>query len=219
MTRRDEVRDLLDRHGTTYASEAGITLRDKPSPLYQLIVLTLLSSARISADIAVASARELFRAGWRTPARMREATWQQRVDALVRGGYRRYDESTSTQLEKNAAYLLETYHGDLRAIRPGRDGDVEQLVKALTGFPRIGPTGARIFCREVQDVWTEVAPFFDDRALDSAKRRGLPADPVELKRLAPRGRVADLAAALVRADLDDTVMRRSAPRRGRARGG
>ena len=202
MTQKEDVRELLDEHGRTYAAEAGITLRDKPSPLYQLLVLTLLSSARISADIAVVSARELFASGWRTPQKMKHATWQERVDALVRGGYRRYDESTSTQLEKNADYLLAQHGGDLRRIRPGRGGDVADLIGALTGFPRIGPTGARIFCREVQDVWPEVSPFFDDRALQAASSRGLPADPEKLASLAPRSRVADLSAALVRCSLD-----------------
>jgi hypothetical protein len=202
MTQKDDVRRLLDEHGTTYAAEAGITLRDKPSPLYQLMVLTLLSSARISSDIATASARELFAAGWRTPQKMRDATWQQRVDALARGGYRRYDESTATQLEKNADFLLTQYDGDLRRIRPGDGGNVDQLLGTLTGFPRIGPIGARIFCREVQDVWPEVSPFFDDRALQAAARLGLPTDAAKLATLAPRGRVSDLAAALVRADLD-----------------
>ncbi len=201
MTQRDEVHRLLEEHGTTYATSAGITLRNKPSPLYQLLVLTLLSSARISADIAAASARELFRAGWRTPEKMRAATWQHRVDALGRGGYRRYDESTSTQLEKNAEHLLREHSGDLRRLRPGTGGDIDTLVESLTAFPRIGPTGARIFCREVQDVWPEVAPFFDDRSLAEADRRGLPTSPARLADLAPQGRVADLAAALVRAGL------------------
>lgn len=50
----------------------------------------------------MSSAKELFAAGWRTPEKLRDATWQARVEALVRGGYRRYDESTSTQLEKLA---------------------------------------------------------------------------------------------------------------------
>jgi hypothetical protein len=57
------VRDLIEEHGTTYAAEAGIRLADKPSPLYQLHVLATLLSARISAAIAVAAARELFAAG------------------------------------------------------------------------------------------------------------------------------------------------------------
>jgi hypothetical protein len=102
MSHRDDVASLLRQHGTTYAEAAGIPLADKPSPLYQLLVLTTLSSTRISADVAVTAARELFRAGWRTPERMRTATWQQRVDALGRGGYRRYDESTATKLADGA---------------------------------------------------------------------------------------------------------------------
>jgi hypothetical protein len=44
MKSGDEVRRLLDQHGTTYAR---------------------------AADIATASARELFEAGWRTPERCR----------------------------------------------------------------------------------------------------------------------------------------------------
>src|SRR5215207_8314114 len=47
-TKRDVVQTLLDRHGTTYAEEAGIRLADKPSPLYRLLVLALLLSARIA---------------------------------------------------------------------------------------------------------------------------------------------------------------------------
>ena len=50
----DTVERLLDEHGTTYATAAGIRLADRPSPLFQLLVLTLLSSARISADVAAA---------------------------------------------------------------------------------------------------------------------------------------------------------------------
>jgi hypothetical protein len=205
---RDVVTDLLRQHGTTYADAAGISLADKPSPLFQLLVLTLLSSTRISADVAVAAARELFAAGWRTPARMRAATWHQRVDALGRGGYRRYDESTSTKLEESARWLLEEHRGDLRRLRPMDHDGVDALIHAVAGSPRIGAVGARIFCREVQDVWPEVAPFFDDRALSAADRLGLPTDPTSLARLAPSGEVARLAAALVRADLASPKRRR-----------
>jgi hypothetical protein len=196
-TRAGLVRALIDAHGRTYAEEAGITLRNKPSPLYQLMVMTLLSSARIGADIAMASARELFLAGWRTPEHMRASTWQQRVDALGRGGYRRYDESTATKLDENAAWVLEHYHGDLRELR-AEDGDPDELVNRLTAAPRIGPVGAGIFIREVQGVWPELQPFFDDRALDEAARLGLPRNPADLAELAPRGDVPVLASALVR---------------------
>lgn len=198
MTHQETVRDLLDRHGTTYAEAAGITLRDKPSPLFQLLVLTLLASTRISADIAAGAARELFRAGWRTPERMREATWQQRVDALGRGSYRRYDESTATKLEEAAVHVLEQHGGDLRRLRPADHGDVGDLLAAIAEVPRIGSTGAGIFAREVQAVWPTVRPFFDDRALGHARDLGLPEEPDRLAALVPTADVARLAAALVR---------------------
>ena len=73
-------------------------------------------------------------------------------------------------------------------------------------FKGIGDTGADIFLREVQDVWTWVRPYFDDRATAAAKRLGLPADPAKLGDLAPRAN-ARLAAALVRVSLDDDVLR------------
>jgi endonuclease III len=199
MSRESEVQQLLEEHGTTYAEAAGITLADKPSPLFQLLVMTMLSSTRISADIAVKAARELFEAGWRTPQKMLESTWQQRVDALGRGSYRRYDESTATKLEELSRMVLDEYGGDLRRVRPGGNDAAADLEKVVASFPRIGPTGARIFCREVQDVWPEIGPYFDERGLQAAHRLGLPTDPRELADLAPRGRVAELAAALVRA--------------------
>jgi hypothetical protein len=200
MSQRSVVEELVREHGTTYAADAGITLTDKPSPLFELLVLTMLSSTRISADLAVSAARELFGAGWRTPQKMRVSTWQQRVDALGRGGYRRYDETTATKLEELCDMVLQEYGGDLRRLRPhDADRPAAQLERAIARFPRIGPTGARIFCREVQQVWPEVGPYFDDRSLEAAERLGLPTDPARLAKLAPKGRVADLAAALTRA--------------------
>lgn len=197
-TQKDTAAALLEEHGTTYAEDAGITLRDKPAPLYQLLVLTTLASTRISADIAVAAARELFRAGWRTPEKMAAATWQQRVDALGRGSYKRYDESTATKLEESAQQVMEEYGGDLRRLRPSGPEERDTLRSAIAGFPRIGPTGADIFVREIQDLWP-VGPFFDQRALKGARTLGLPTDPERLAELAPKGKVAHLAAALVKA--------------------
>ncbi|APX32592.1 endonuclease [Brachybacterium sp. P6-10-X1] len=202
MTRshRQTATALLAAHGTSYAAQAGITLKDKPSPLYRLLVLATLLSTRIDADIAVAAARELSAAGFRTPQRMAGSTWQQRVDALGRGHYRRYDESTAFRLGDGARLLLDTYRGDLRALRDAADGsaDVREL---LQDFPGIGPTGASIFVREVQGVWPGLAPFFDRKALDGARRLGLPEEPDALDALVDPEDRARLAAALVRAEL------------------
>ncbi|MFC7376389.1 endonuclease [Brachybacterium sp. GCM10030267] len=203
MAREHEktVAELLETYGTTYAQQAGITLRDKPSPLYRLLVLSTLLSTRISADIAVDAAIELSRAGYRTPQRMREASWQQRVDALGRGHYRRYDESTATRLGDGAELLLEEYRGDLRRLREQAE-DREGVLDLLQAFPGIGPTGAAIFVREVQGIWPELGPFLDAKALDGARRAGLPEDVAALDALIDPGDRPRLAAALVRVALE-----------------
>jgi hypothetical protein len=190
----DTVRALLDKAGTTYAEQAGITLADKPSPLYRLLVLSTLLSTRIKADIAVAAAQELKSCG--TPRRMLDASWRDRVAALGRAHYVRYDESTATALGDGAQLLLDEYDGDLRKIR----GD--DLAKHLLRFPRVGPVGVDIFCREAQVVWPELRPHLDKKALDGARKIGLPADPEELAGLVGEDDVGRLAAALVRVSLD-----------------
>ncbi|MGW2570755.1 endonuclease [Streptomyces sp. NPDC001537] len=202
---KDVVRELVRAHGQTFAEEAGITLKDTPQPLYRLLVLALLLSARIRGSIAVDSARELYRAGLRDPRRMAEADWQQRVDALGRGGYRRYDERTATQLGDGAQLLIEHWGGDLRRLRKEADGDVGELRRLLQEIPGLGPAGADIFLREAQRVWPEAAPYLDRKTLDGAERLGLPKDPDRLVKLAGNAQPAVLAAALVRAALDKEV--------------
>lgn len=201
----DTVKALLERAGRTYAEDAGITLKDTPSPLFELLVLSLLLSTRISADIAVAAARELFSSGYRTPEKMARASWQSLVDALGRGHYKRYDESTATRLGEAGRKVLDDYHGDLRELAEKADSDPDKAAKLLQEFTGIGPVGAEIFLREVQSVWGWVAPRFDRRALDAAKDLGLPDEPGRLADLAG-GRPEVLAAALVRASLDDALL-------------
>ncbi|MFJ5920369.1 endonuclease [Streptomyces ardesiacus] len=196
---RRTVRELVDAHGQTYAEEAGIRLKDTPQPLYRLLVLAHLLSARISASIAVAAARALSEAGLRDPRRMAGAGWQERVDALGRGGYRRYDERTATQLGEAADLLTERWGGDLRRLRNEADGDVSEIRRLLQEFPGVGPTGADIFLREAQRVWPQAAPYLDRKALQGAERLGLPGETDRLLALAGETEPAVLAAALVRA--------------------
>ncbi len=205
MAQRDTARLLVDRHGVTFAEQTGFTVTDKPSPLWRLLVLSLLLSARIGSDIAVAAARELNRAGYRTPRAMRDASWQDRVDALGRGHYRRYDERTSTMLGECADLAIDRYNGDLRRLRAeaSKPADIGALLQEFKG---IGPTGAAIFCREVQGVWTELSPFVDDIAAKGAKRLGLTPSPSRLAALVPGGDVPRLVAACVRASRDKSVV-------------
>ncbi|WP_055494193.1 hypothetical protein [Streptomyces sp. TP-A0356] len=221
MSRQDQadhlarvIEELVREHGRTYAEDAGIRLKDAPQPLYQLLLMALLLSARIRASIALAAVRALHEAGLRDPRRMAEADWQERVDALGRGGYRRYDERTATQLGEGARLLTERWGGDLRRMRKEADGDVPALRGLLQEIPGIGPAGADIFLREVQRVWPEVAPHLDAKALAGAERLGLPKDPGKLVELAGNTEPAVLAAALVRAALDKKVAQEVPARAG-----
>lgn len=201
------ARRLLDVAGTTYAAEARITIRDKPMPLFQLLVLCMLASKPIDAAIATSAARELFRAGLRTPKAVLAAERRAMIDAFGRAHYVRYDESSATRLTAMAERVNAEYSGDLRGLAERSGGDAGTAKRFLKAFTGIGDTGADIYLREVQDVWTWVRPYFDDRATAAAGQLGLPTSPAKLSSLAPQDN-ARLAAALVRASLDDDVRRR-----------
>ncbi|MFG2088337.1 MULTISPECIES: endonuclease [unclassified Spirillospora] len=203
------VKKLLHESGETFAEEAGIPLKDQPAALFKLLVLANLLSARISSDIALSAARELFAAGGGTPRGMSGLTWQERVDALGRGHYVRYDESTASRLGDTAQMVQDKYKGDLRrlAIEAGRDP--EKAAELLREFPGIGPTGVDIFCREAQSIWPWLRPYVDSQVKKGAERLGLPTDASELASKVPGKDMARLSAALVRVARDkklaDTV--------------
>ncbi|MCW2859477.1 MAG: hypothetical protein JWP48_1185 [Actinoallomurus sp.] len=196
------TKTLLSEAGHTYAEDAGITLKDQPAALFKLLALANLLSTRISADIAVAAARELFEAGGGTARGMANLTWQQRVDALGRGHYVRYDESTATRLGDMAEKVMEEYDGDLRKLPQKAGRDIGTAREMLQEFPGIGPVGAEIFCREAQAVWPWLRPSFDSLALKGADRLGLPTDPKRLAELVAERELARLASALVRVAKD-----------------
>jgi len=204
---KDLVRRLLRRAGSTYAQEAGIRLRNQPMPLFQLLVLCLLSDQPTDTDVAARAARELFRSGLRTPHTILATDRGAVLRALARANYRRYDESSATALVETAETVQEDYRGDLRLLAERSGRDTRSATTLLKGFSGIGDTGAKIFLREAQDVWPWARSTFDDRALEAARDLGLPGDATELGALS-LGRNAELAAALVRYSDDADVRAR-----------
>lgn len=164
---------------STFAEDAGITLRDKPAPLYRLLVLATLLAHPIRSDTAVAAARELPR----TPAKMRASTRWDRVGALDRAHYQRYDESTSTRLAEGAELIHDRWHDDLRRLHEEGGGDQEATARLLEEFPGIGPGAASIFLREVQGVWPDLAPYVDERAAEGARKLGVDLDEASAEEL------------------------------------
>lgn len=189
---------VLQEHGRTFVDEAHIDLADTPEALWQLLVLAQLLSTRIRSGVALATARQLWAAGWTSPAALRTSTWQQRVDALGRGGYRRYDFSTSTRLAENLSRLRTRWDDDLRTLRLEAAADAGAAAKLLQEFDGIGPAGASIFLREVQAVWPEFRPSIDTLVRKGAERVGLPTDADVLAALVEPNDMARFAAALAR---------------------
>ncbi|MGZ8813824.1 MAG: endonuclease [Mycobacterium sp.] len=195
------VRGLLAQAGTTYSEQAGIRLQDKPMPLFQLLALCMLASKPIDAAIATQAAREVFKAGLRTPKAVLEADRSTMIAAFGRAHYVRYDESSATRLADIARTVHDEYADDLRGLADRSEHDPTSARRLLKQFKGIGDTGADIFPREIQDHWTWVRPFFDDRTLAAARELALPGSAGKLGDLAPRSN-AKLAAALVRVSLD-----------------
>jgi len=200
------VRRLRRVAGITYAAEAGIRINDKPMPLFQLLVLCMPASKPIDAATAMPAAREQFKAGLRTPKAVLASERGTMINAFGRAHYVRYDESSATRLTDIAQRVRDEYSGDLRNIAGRSRHDVAEAKRMLKNFNGIGDTGTDICLREVQDVWTWVRPYFDDRATDTAKRLSLPGEPAKLSAPAPRIS-AQLAAALVRVSLDGDLRR------------
>jgi hypothetical protein len=195
---------LLEWHGRTFAAELGIDIAaGTPSPLFRLLVASILFSARIGHRIAVAAARALADQGWTTPQKLDRTTWAQRVRVLNRAGYARYDESTSRMLGDTCALLLERYRGDLRRLREQAERDPRRERALLKEFKGLGDVGVDIFFREAQLAWDELYPFADRRALRAAERLGLRGDANTLARLVDCDcrEFARLAAALIRVGL------------------
>ena len=193
------VAALLAGHGRTYCDELAINIaRNTPSVLFRWLCATILFSTRIRAGTAVAAAMALTRQGWTSARKMAASTWQERTQVLNAAGYARYDESTSTKLGEDSAFLLDHYGGDLRRLRERAGRDAQEEHRLIQEFKGIGPVGADIFCRETQIAWPELYPFTDAIALDTARRLKLADSTQTLRALAGRDDFPRLIAALVR---------------------
>src|SRR6201996_4410248 len=122
--RKQVVQRLLKLAGPTYAAEAGVTISDKPMPLFQLLVLCMLASKQIDAAIAMRAGHELFSDGLRTPKAELDSERRTMIDALGRAHYVRYDESSASRLTEIAQLVVDEYSGDLREIARRSDDDI-----------------------------------------------------------------------------------------------
>lgn len=135
------------------ASDLDIDLsRGEDSQTFKWLVACDLFGRRISQDIAAATFQELDRAGVVTPHKLANADWQHLVDLLGQGGYKRYDESTASELIKLGQDTLDRYDGSLAKLPAGAETK-KAIRERLQAFKGIGPTSADIFLREIGPLW------------------------------------------------------------------
>jgi hypothetical protein len=101
--------------------------------------------------------------------------------------------------------VVDAWDGDLRALRPSDPFAVAGLRAQLQRLPGVGPAGSAVFCREVQGVWTQVAPFIDPVVADGAEALRLPRTARGLARYVTVEQMPRLAAALARVAEDDEL--------------
>jgi endonuclease III len=203
--KRRMVRRLLARMGRGYAEAYGFSVTSNPASLFRLLLLSVLTAGRRDHRQAVTVARALVARGWDSAARMAGTRYEERVQVLREADVGSGAQRLAAALGELASSVVERYHGDLRRLRVEARRDRTAERRLLTRLPGVTDAAVDLFLREVQVIWPEAYPSFDRRSLRAATRLGLGGSAGEVAAVAGAGveRVAWLAGALARVDLDD----------------
>lgn len=137
------------------ADGLGIKVEKKERPLFQWFLASYLFGKRIQQDVARQTWEVFMKHGIDTPKKIAGQSWQQLVDLLGEGHYRRYDESTARNLLDMAKELCRDYHGNLLNMYNDCK-DEKEFVHRLERLKGVGPKTAEIFMREAQPVLVNV---------------------------------------------------------------
>lgn len=133
------------------AQDLGLKVEKKERVLFKWFLASYLFGKRIQQDIARQTWEVFMKHGIDTPKKISEQSWQQLVDLLGEGHYRRYDESTARNLLDMSRALVRDYHGNLLNMYDCCGGEKE-FMKRLMKLKGVGPKTAEIFMREAQPV-------------------------------------------------------------------
>ena len=102
---------LLSSYGVHPLQDTSLDEQNKATPetVLSLLYLAMLSSARISHEIAYKSLQCLIEAGYQHIETLKKSTWEERTEVLTRGGYTRYREKTATALGELADFIVKEY--------------------------------------------------------------------------------------------------------------
>ena len=105
---------LLSTYGVQPLQDTELPNQNEPTPetVLSLLYLAMLTSVRISHELAYRSVQCLIEAGYQDIEVLKKSTWQERTEVLTKGGYTRYREKTATVLGE-LAELIEKKYGAL----------------------------------------------------------------------------------------------------------
>jgi endonuclease III len=137
--------------GKITADDLGLKIEKKELPLFKWFLASYLFGKRIQQNIALQTWEAFMKHGIDTPRKIANSSWQQLVDILGEGHYRRYDESMARNLHEMAHQLIRDYHGNLMNMYY-ECSDEKEFMKRLQKLKGVGPKTAEIFMREAQPV-------------------------------------------------------------------
>ena len=197
-TPRDQAARLV-RETTTFATDAGIALRDTPAPLFRLLVLACLLAAPVHHTTAIRASASL-KPLTRTAATLAKAEPSDVARAMTLAGYWRFHHTKAALLVRAGHDVVDRFSGDLRELYREAESPAD-LHRRLRRIPGVGTQAAHIVLREAQGVLPDVAPYLDERILTGARALGLPAEADALAALVDPRDLPRLAAGCVRATL------------------
>jgi len=123
-SKKDAVKDpkiesLISKYGELPLSETSLEDPTKASPetILALVLNAMLSSARISHDLAAKSVSCVIDAGYHKLDVLQQSSWDERTKVLTKGGYTRYREKTATAFGE-LAELVQDKYGKAKSIVP-----------------------------------------------------------------------------------------------------
>ena len=169
---------ILSAHGVLPLQDLGLDKPNEATPetILALVLHAMLTSARISHQLAYKSVKAVIDAGYHNLETLKKSTWEERTEVLTEGGYTRYREKTATALGELAEFIEREYKGDLNNLLKRANSSPAKVHKLLQEIKGIGKVGVDIFFDTAQMVWPSLAPFIDPRSLDTAERCGLGRD-------------------------------------------
>jgi len=140
---------------TITAEDLGLTVEKKERSLFKWFLASYLFGKRIQQNVARQTWEVFLKHGVDTPQKIANRSWQQLVDLLGEGHYRRYDESTARNMLEMAHSLIRDYHGNLLNMYD-ECHDEKEFMKRLQRLKGVGPKTAEIFMREAQPVLVRI---------------------------------------------------------------